>query len=161
MPEQRRLYFDASVYLAFLNNEPDRASVVESLLEEAEQGSVRIFSSTVSLTEVVYLRSLGESLNHAEIDAQIDKLLQNPSITTLIQLTAEIGVMAREFVRSQPARDSALQVRDAIHLATAAQANVDYFCVYDADFHPFREHVDFEIGEPSISSPRMFLPQSE
>lgn len=161
MPSPQRLYFDASVYLAFLNDETDRASVVESLLHEAERGTVEIFTSTVSLTEVVYLKSADERLSHDVIDERIDRLLRDTSVTTLVELTAEIGVRAREFVRSQPAREAALQVRDAIHLATAAQASVDRFYVYDSDFYPFRGHVDFEIGEPTVETPRMFLPQSE
>ncbi len=161
MPEPLRLYFDTSVYLAFLNDEPNRANIVESLLDDAQQEVIRIFTSTVSLTEVVYLRSQDKQLNYAAMDQQIDSLLQNPAITTLIQLTAEIGVAAREYVRSQPARVAGLQVRDAIHLATAVAAGVDRFCVYDDDFRPFQDHVGFDIGEPATVSPRLNLGEVE
>ena len=158
MPDSPRFYFDASVYLAFLNSEPDRADAVASLLDDAQHGSIEVITSTVSLAEVVYLRSRASDLSPEETDERIDGLLRNEAVTTLVQLSSEIGVLARRFARVPQPRQSHLRVRDAIHLATAVVANVEFFCSYDSDFVPFQSQVDFEITEPFVRSPNRPIP---
>lgn len=157
VPESKRAYFDSSVYLAFLNGEPGRATVVASLVEEAERGNIALFTSTIALAEVAFIRNFGSERDIREYDSQIDSLLQNPRITTLVQFTPAIGVRAREFVRSEPGRRARLTVLDAIHLSSAAAATVDAFYAYDRDFQPFEAAVDFTISEPVAANPRMNL----
>lgn len=161
MPERARLYFDSSVYLALLNNEPGRVATVSAVIEDAERRSVQIFTSTVTLAEVAFFKPIGVPLALGAIDERIDNLLQNPRITTLVQFTPGLAIRAREYVRSREARSARLTVLDAIHLASAATASVDRFCAYDADFRPFGRLVDFQIGEPETMNPRLNLGEGE
>lgn len=155
MPEPTRLYFDSSVYLALLNSEPERATIVEALVEDAERESVRIFTSTITLAEVAFFRTAGDPLALSVMDEQIDALVRNPRITTHIEFSEAIAVRARQFVRSSEGRVATLSVLDAIHLASAAAANVDHFFAYDSDFGPFGRIVDFQISEPVVARPRL------
>ncbi len=157
MVDPSRVYFDSSVFLAYLNNEPGRADVVATLLEDSEQDRIEIVTSTISLAEVVYLRGSGVGQDFALIDAQIDSLLRNSRITTLVQFTPAIAVRAREFVRSVPGRNAQLTVLDAIHLSSAAASSAEMFFAYDRDFRPFESQVEFGIAPPSPFNPRMDL----
>jgi hypothetical protein len=43
MPDpQRRLYWDSSVFLSYVNDEPGRADIIEELLEQASRDDIEI-----------------------------------------------------------------------------------------------------------------------
>ncbi|WP_162924329.1 type II toxin-antitoxin system VapC family toxin [Rubrobacter indicoceani] len=54
MPEPKKLYWDSCVFLAYIDDEPDRASNIGALLNEAEEEKVETYTSVVSITEVAF-----------------------------------------------------------------------------------------------------------
>ena len=64
----RRAYLDANVFIAYLANEAGRASVVASLLEDAERGRIELLTSVLSVTEVAFVAS-----EHASGDPDADE----------------------------------------------------------------------------------------
>jgi len=50
--DKLRSYWDACLFLAWINNEPERAAVVDSLLTSARLGEIEIVTSVISVTEV-------------------------------------------------------------------------------------------------------------
>lgn len=51
MADPPLIYLDACVLLSYVNDSPDRAAVVESMLEDATDGKVRLLTSTLSIAE--------------------------------------------------------------------------------------------------------------
>ncbi len=52
-----RVYLDSNVIIAFLTGEVDRASVVQSLFEDAQDKKVELVTSVLSVTEVAFIAS--------------------------------------------------------------------------------------------------------
>lgn len=55
-PENR--YWDSSVIIAYINEERDRVDTCKAILDDAEQGKIRIFTSALSITEVLKYKGL-------------------------------------------------------------------------------------------------------
>ncbi len=72
MAESLRVYLDANVLLSYVNDERDRADTVQSLLEDAENGIVRLLTSHLSITEVAYIASDQEPNGDTGDEASID-----------------------------------------------------------------------------------------
>ncbi len=49
-----RLYWDANVFLSYVDGTPDRLPHIEPLFREAEQEKVEIVTSTASIAEVAF-----------------------------------------------------------------------------------------------------------
>ena len=101
-------YLDASAVLAFLNNEAGRAEDLTALFEEAERGNVRLVTSTITLSEVAYIKA-SDATSDSEMDARIDDLLVERGIITLIECTEDIARGARRYVRPSAMPDAAPQ----------------------------------------------------
>jgi len=70
-----RFYWDASVFLAWLNKEEGRFYICDAILKAAEEGQVKIVTSAITLVEV-FGYSLAElhngNLSHQQItDTQV------------------------------------------------------------------------------------------
>src|SRR6266481_1558332 len=50
-------YWDSGVFVAYFNDEPGRADVVEQLLEEAHAGKITIITSSFAFVEVLRLKN--------------------------------------------------------------------------------------------------------
>lgn len=55
MLEPELIYWDASVFISYINNEPHRVNVLEAILEEIEKNNYRkIVTSVISKVEVIW-----------------------------------------------------------------------------------------------------------
>ncbi len=55
MLEPELIYWDASVFISYINNEPHRVSILDAILEEIEKNINRkIVTSVISKVEVVW-----------------------------------------------------------------------------------------------------------
>ena len=149
-------YLDASAVLAFLNNEAGRAEDLTALFEEAERGNVRLVTSTITLSEVAYIKA-SDATSDSEMDARIDDLLVERGIITLIECTEDIARGARRYVRQSAGQAQRLKPLDAIHLSSAAAVGADHFLTYDSDFDAVAADVDFEITKPAPAQPTLDL----
>ena len=114
------LYWDASVFIAWLQNEPERADKIQQRLDEFPQNGLRLVTSAVSVVEVVFTAQ--ERVSEANISSQnlsvIENLWQDPRIL-LVEASTPILRSARNLIRSFRANHVKLTPLDAIHLATA------------------------------------------
>lgn len=99
MPSDRRyLYWDACVFLSFVNNDGERIGAIESVLAEVEEeeDGLSIATSVLSRVEVAYCaaeqsrQALDEST-----EAQLDSMWADRSVVTLVEVNEEITRLAR------------------------------------------------------------------
>lgn len=159
MPEPRFIYWDANVFISYLNNDPDRLPTLEALLETVESSkNDRIVTSAISKVEVTWVAH--EKLNRAlsrEEEARIDALWDNPDIVELIDFNDEIALMARKLMREGMARGWKLTSNDAIHLASAQWVGAMELQTYDKDDMPrFGQLLGLTICEPHMLQPKLF-----
>jgi predicted nucleic acid-binding protein len=117
-----RFYWDANVFLSYVNQLPGRTPDLDALLEQARSRRIEIISSTLTIVEVAFAaeEQLGGPLS-PEIEDGIDSLWRAPSPAKLVEFSTIIARRARELIRLTRERGWSLKPADAIHLATAQQ----------------------------------------
>ena len=149
-PDAELIYFDASVFIAWFNNEPGRAETIERILSASFDGALEIVTSIVSLTEVAYYRTDGAQIDQAQLDRQINALLLNERLIRVVEFERRVALRARHLVRAGSGNRRGLTVLDAIHLASAEIAGCNFFATYDQDFGQATEEVAMTIGRPTL-----------
>lgn len=145
------IYWDSSVFLAWLKPETSRHRQCRDILDEAELGKLRIVTSAITLTEVIKLK--GSPKLKAEDEAKIAKFFKQPYLV-VYQLNRRIGEDARHLIWLH----SKLEPKDSIHLATADYAKVLEVHTFDA------KHMiplDGRIGTPPLRICEPQLDQSK
>jgi len=159
MPEPHFIYWDANVFLSYLNSDPDRYSVLEAILEAVETSKIeRIVTSVLSKVEVTWVahEKLNRALNRDE-EARIDAMWNNPDVIEMVDFSDEIALTARKIMREGMARGWKLKTNDAIHLASAQWVGASELQTYDLrDFAKFSELLGFTICEPHTIQPKLF-----
>lgn len=89
-------------YRSFANDAPGRADVVQSLLEDAEDGMVHLLTSNLSITEVAYIASDQQPSDDTD-EATIDELWTPNSPVKLAEMSRLVAQEARSIIRK--ARD--------------------------------------------------------
>jgi predicted nucleic acid-binding protein len=152
-----QFYWDACVFLAYINGEITRVPHVEALLDAAEHGDVEIFTSELSVVEVALAaqEKLAGSPD-AEVEAALDVLWLPP--IKRVEVHAGIAREARTIIRSakfNPGRE--IKTADAIHLATAKTIGVDEVHTYEepAARDRWRELVGIIVSEPTAVQPKL------
>lgn len=111
------IYWDSSVFLAWLKPEAARRKQCRDVLDEAEAGRLKIVASAITLTEVIKLK--GYPALKKENEAKIAKFFMQPYLI-IHQVNRRIGEDARQLIWKHPK----LHPKDSIHLATAEYAKV-------------------------------------
>jgi len=159
MPSQRqRIYWDANVWLSYINGEADRVPVLDALLADSsnKDGNIELYTSCLSEVEVAFASA--EQLNKAldpSIEDQLDELWNDRDTVTIIEHHHTIGVQARKLIRLGIEKGWHLRPMDAIHLATAQHLVVAEFHTYDSRLHKFSRDIGFTVTEPHVFQPRM------
>lgn len=131
MPEaERRVYWDSSVFLSYINAIPDRMPDIETLLDEAQKGNLSIVTSTLTIVEVAYgaAEKAGGKLDDA-VDRKISSLW-NPPIG-LLEFHTMLAEESRRLMRKAVEQGWKLTPLDAVHLASALRHSVLEFHTYD------------------------------
>jgi predicted nucleic acid-binding protein len=162
----RRIYWDANVFLGYLEKTPDRIATLDALMAAAgAEGDIQIWTSTFTITEVAFAEAerTGRALEPA-VEEAIDDLWQDGTIH-LAEFSAVLALDARRLVREAMIRNvtaqrpnpPALRAKDAVHLATARYIGVEQFHTYDVGLlNQPREPFRFSIQEPFTERPRLF-----
>ena len=119
----KRICWETSCFIARFNEEPARVDVCKAILEAAKKGELTLYTSYITMCEWVKIK--GEYASEAE-DKIVD-FLMNPYIN-LVTIDFAVSRITRDLVRRYK-----LNVRDAVHLATAIKLKVDALHTYDSD----------------------------
>lgn len=127
MAELERRYWDSSVFLASIKNEPNRADVCEQIINDARAGRCEIYTSMITLTEVVKRRPKENPID-PQTETTISAFFRNTFIK-LVPVDFIVATRARRLIWDFPW----LGARDAIHLATALELRIAVLEHYDDD----------------------------
>ena len=159
MREPRFLYWDANVFLSYLEDDPDRIPTLEAILEAVETSDTdRIVTSVISKVEVAWVahEKLSRALNSDE-EKRIDDMWNNANVVEMVDFDDEIALMARKLMREGMSRGWKLKTNDAIHLASAQWVGAVELQTYDLkDFERFSDLIGIQIREPHTLQPKLF-----
>ena len=153
-------YWDSSVFLAYFNDEPKRANVVEALLHDGQSGKLSIVTSVFSFVEVIKMK--GENPLKQTQEQKITEFFQYPFIK-IVDATRAICEYARHLIWAHPA----LWPKDSAHLASAMiysdRAHLDGLFSYDDDFLKLNQIITtkFPIQTPFQKQPELFPPPAK
>ena len=157
------VYWDANVFLSYVNELPERMPVLDVLLEASSEvdGAARIYTSTLSQVEVAFAAT--EQAQRAldpQVERRINALWDDPDAVVTVEYHAAIGNIAKRLIRSAITMGWSLKPLDPIHLATAQWLSesgiaLDEFHTYDRALGKYEALVDFRICEPYTPQPRM------
>lgn len=116
MKSPKIFYWDASVFVAFLNDEQEenRAENVEQLLDEAEAGELFIVTSSFTLVEVLKLKG---KIPIKAVDEQKIMDFFEKDYFKFVDATRKITAAAQKLIWTLPG----LFPKDAVHLASAIE----------------------------------------
>ena len=123
MKEHR--YWDSSVFVALLNNEQGRAPTVVSILDQAEAGRIQLYTSALTITEVLKLK--GKKPIGQDAQKKIVELFQHEYIQ-VIGVDRWIAFDAQQYVW-----ENNVPPKDSIHVATALKKKLPILETYDND----------------------------
>jgi predicted nucleic acid-binding protein len=157
MPEQlRRVYWDACVFLSYVDEDPGRVQDIQTLLDEARRGEIEIVTSTASIVEVAFgAAERSQSALSEETEAKINRLWEPASPVNMVEFHTLIAEAAQKLMRSGVPEGWSLKPMDAVHLATARRMRVDAFHTYDDRLKKWAAKVGYLIGEPDPTSPTL------
>ena len=149
-----RIYWDACVWLSYINGYADRQPILDALLADSNSptGQRHIVTSTISQTEVAFaLVELNNKALDPNIESLIDQLWSDKEAITLIEYHSVIAYDARDLIRMGLEHGWSLKPLDAIHLATANWFECTEFHTYDSRLERYAQTLGFSISEPFIS----------
>jgi predicted nucleic acid-binding protein len=157
MPDPRRLvYWDACVFLDYVNEAGDKMPVLDVLIDRAgPRGDIEIVTSMMSIAEVAFgrLDQTGQGFDPT-VEARIDALWTDP-IIKLVDIHRIITFQARDLIRTAKLAGQGLSGADAIHLATAQRMQVAEFHTYDTRLFRFSMRFGFPVVEPNTPQRRL------
>lgn len=119
-----RIYWDSDAFLAFLQNESGKAEKCAGTLRSAEAGEIYIYTSTLALTEVLWMKGAPKL---TEDKAETLNRFLRRSCFRVRGLTRRIAENAQGLVW----RDN-IKPKDAVHVATALDAQAVRLETFDA-----------------------------
>lgn len=131
MAEQyQKPYLESSVWLGWIKGEGvdglDRGEIAKRILDQAQAGAFKVYTSTLTLAEVHKLRS-GPVLPSEHGDTLLAYF--EHEFTELIDVDRGIGEEAHRLCRTH-----GIYPADAIHLASALRAGCDILQAWDNRF---------------------------
>ncbi len=149
-------YCDSCVFLAYFNNEPDRAPILNQLFRIIEDDpETKLITSTFTIAEVTHTqREYSQRRLNPEIERQLDEFWANDDLLEIVDFHEMIAKEARRLVRFAVSKGFGLKPPDATHLATAKLIGVLDFLTYD-DLRRYSEEVGFPIVIPYVEQPQL------
>jgi predicted nucleic acid-binding protein len=145
VPEYKRLYLDADVYLALIKGESGRVDIARTLLRGAQDGQFRVVASTLLYAEVCGHGEVRAAADQAAVDQKIGAFFEHGFIEW-VEVDLVVAREARRLSRTQRLRGA-----DAIHLASAIRARCDVLMTWNKNDFPIGQTVeDVEVREPFL-----------
>ena len=150
-------YWDACVFLSYINGVEARLPILDSLLSKSRAGDCKIVTSIWSITEVAYGATEGSTrILDSSVEAKIDALWDDRKAITRIEGHERVQRDARRLMREGIPKGWNLKPADAIHLATAIYAGAAEFHTYDHRLNKYSALIGFPVCEPN--SPQGVFP---
>ena len=141
--EVPRVYWDANLFIAWLNQRRRYWPTLDELLRRSTSGEMEIVASNITIAEVAYYsRDRSQAIIAPDSEAVIRQLLTDEQRVLLVPFTDETGFAAQSLVRrwrrirerlEPEQRRRRLEPSDAIHLASAMDSDVDELLTTDSD----------------------------
>lgn len=117
-------YWDSDTFLSFLKEEPDKAEKCRGVIQAAENGSINIVTSALTIAEVIYLKGIPKIT--PDKSEKICRFFEHEYIK-VVSLDRILAEKARQLLWEH----EALRPKDAIHVATAIKAKVSRMDSFD------------------------------
>lgn len=159
MPKIKYSYVDSCVFLAYFNNQPGRADILEQLFDEITRDNERkLVTSVLSIVEVA---NVAYEKERQKLDPDFEQKLEifwsNTTLVEFVDIYEAVARSARTLMRRGIPLGYSLRGADALHLASAQAVEVSEFLTYDDKLKRYSEWMKFEIVEPSVHQPRLPL----
>lgn len=116
------------MWIALIEDEVDRVERCESLILQARNKDVEIWTSSLTVAEVYKFKCGDDSKEMtAEKDEAFERYLQQDFVFQ-VQLDHDVAVTARRLLRNHPPLK---KPSDGVHLATAVLNNLDVLYTFD------------------------------
>lgn len=154
MPESTpRYYWDACVFLSGIEMVEDRVATIEMMLDNANNGTIEIWTSMLSITEVAFVQmEKTRSALDPSVEANIDQLWAPDSPVKLVEFHELIARRAKALMRQAIERGWSLKPIDAIHLATASSIGAQEFHTYDGKLEKYSTIAGMRITKPYVDA---------
>lgn len=140
-------YWDSDCFLGWFNEEPDKISCCQGVVQNAEEGKVKILTSALTLTEVIKIKNHPNL--HKENEDKIKLFFQHEYII-IRNVDPFLAEYARELIWSH----NHLRPYDSIHLATAVMNKAEVLDTFDD--HLLR--LDGKVGDPTLRITKPDMP---
>lgn len=119
------IYWDSCTFLAWLQEDPGQVDLARGTLERAQAGEVGLITSTLTLTEVLWMKGAPKLPEEKAV-----KLRQffRRSYIRLHNVTRGVAEGAQDLVWNH-----SIKPKDAIHVATALELGVPTLETFDDD----------------------------
>lgn len=161
MPDTRsRVYWDADVFLSYVNKIPERILILDTLLSQSTdpQTQFRIVTSAYSMVEVAYgAQEQATSRLDPKTEQDIDDLW-DPNTVIVVEFHPAIAIEARTLMRMAVTRGWKLRPGDAIHLASAKLSGAEEMHTYSTDLPRFSQDIGIPVAPPYLKDPQGRMP---
>lgn len=140
-------YWDSDCFVGYLNEEADKIEYCRPVIRACEQGKLTLVTSSLTLTEVIKLQS--RTAITPEKAARISIFFES-SYIKVRQLDRRTAERARDLIWFEN-----VDVKDAVHLATALISEVAQLDTFDGGLH----QKSGELGSPPLRIARPDLPE--
>jgi len=148
------IYWDACVFISYIEGKD--LSVLDAILATVHNGSVRLYTSTLSIAEVAYAEDEKQKQRpNPVVEAAIDSFWAGNDDITLVNPHELIMRDARKLMRDGLAQGYSLKPPDAIHLATARRLNIGIVHTYDARLQRYGSLANLSIRAPDTMQPML------
>lgn len=146
MSERRKIYWDSSCFICFLNRaEAERRRICEDVLHHAQDRKIEIWTSTWTIVEVVNPKRKSLPTAHKLSPAEISQIQAMFEWDWLKKVQLD-QIIAANAVQLQ--RDYNLKPADSVHAATAIRIKADVLQRWDRDFDKINKLILVE--EPQL-----------
>ena len=145
VPEYKRLYLDADVYLGLIKGETGRFDVARGLLRGGQDKRFVVVASTLLYAEVCGHGEVRAAADQAAVDRKVGAFFEHGFIQW-IEVDLVVARDARRLSRAHRFRGA-----DAIHLASAIRASCDVLMTWNKNDFPIGQTVEgVDVREPFL-----------
>ncbi|MEX2237470.1 MAG: type II toxin-antitoxin system VapC family toxin [Dehalococcoidia bacterium] len=153
MPSNARsIYWDACVFLSYINGIPARLPTIDNLLKDSADpdSPLEIITSVLSIAEVAWaqIEKDKKALDQAA-EQRIKDLWNDRAAIRLAEFHELVALDAAALMRGAIVKGWSLKAPDAIHLATAQRIGVLEFHTYDDKLDKYDSDVGIKICRPN------------